>query len=78
MFSRMAETQVLKQLIDVDRTTSDGKLFHNVTVEFAERGIFLRYDCQTDYKGCYKIYKSPAIRSIVTVKVLFQYFTETF
>ena len=35
----MAETQVLKQLIDVDRTTSDGKLFHNVKVEFAERGI---------------------------------------
>jgi len=32
VFSRMAETRVLKQLTDGDRTTSDGKLFHNVTV----------------------------------------------
>jgi len=32
VFSLMAETQVLKQLTDDDRTTSDGKLFHNVTV----------------------------------------------
>ena len=31
VFSRMAETRVLKQLTDDDRTTSDGKLFHNVT-----------------------------------------------
>jgi len=30
VFSLMAETRVLKQL--TDRTTSDGKLFHNVTV----------------------------------------------
>ena len=28
----MAETRVLKQLTNSDRTTSDGKLFHNVTV----------------------------------------------
>jgi len=32
VFSLMAETRVLKQLRDGDRTTSDGKLFHNVTV----------------------------------------------
>ena len=32
VFSLMAETRVLKQLTDGDRTTSDGKLFHNVTV----------------------------------------------
>ena len=38
VFSRMAETRVLKQLTDGDRTIgfapirSDGKLFHNVTV----------------------------------------------
>ena len=32
VFSRMAETWVLKQLTDADKTTSDGKLFHNVTV----------------------------------------------
>ena len=32
VFSLMAETRVLKQLTDDDRTTSDGKLFHNVTV----------------------------------------------
>jgi len=28
----MAETRVLKPLTDGDRTTSDGNLFHNVTV----------------------------------------------
>ena len=32
VFSLMAETRVLKQLTDGDRTTSDCKLFHNVTV----------------------------------------------
>jgi len=32
VFSLMAETRVLKQLTDGDRTTSDGKLFRNVTV----------------------------------------------
>ena len=32
VFRRIAETRVLKQLTDGDRTTSDGKLFHNVTV----------------------------------------------
>ena len=32
VFSRMAETRVLKQLTDGDRTTSDGKLFHSVAV----------------------------------------------
>jgi len=28
----MAETRILKQLTNGDRTTSDDKLFHNVTV----------------------------------------------
>ena len=32
VFSLMAETRVLKQLTDGDRTTSDGKLFHSVAV----------------------------------------------
>ena len=32
VFNQMAEMRVLKQLTDGDKTTSDGKLFHNVTV----------------------------------------------
>jgi len=36
----MAKTRVLNQLTDGDRTTSDGKLFHNVTVARIKRLLF--------------------------------------